>query len=166
MNDTYVEWMVDRKMSGMGKALRALCIFLIVVAVLLFLFTASLFALLLIVGVGVGTWFAFRYTKLEYEYTYVDKEIAVDRIASKTSRKRVAAYDMGKVEIIAPEKSVHLDGFRHKQYKKVDYTSNTNMPGQPVFIMYYSTGEQVYFELNDEFANALYRAAPNKVFLN
>ncbi len=166
MNETYVEWLVDRKMTGKGKAARVLCIVLIVLAVLLFLMTASTIVLFLIVVFGIATWFIFRYTKIEYEYSYVDKEISVDRIANKTSRKRVAVYDLGKAEIIAPEKSVHLDGFRHRQYKKVDYTSNSAQPENPVFIMYYSTGEQVYFELNDEFANALYRAAPNKVFLN
>ncbi len=166
MNETYVEWLVDRKMTGKGKAARALCIALIVLAVLLYLMTASAIALILIVVFGVATWFIFRYTKIEYEYSYVDKEISVDRIANKTSRKRVAVYDLGKAEIIAPEKSVHLDGFHHRQYKKVDYTSNSAQPANPIFIMYYSTGEQVLFELNDEFANALYRAAPNKVFLN
>ncbi|MCD7751871.1 MAG: DUF6106 family protein [Lachnospiraceae bacterium] len=166
MNEMYVEWLVDRKMTGKGKAARALGIFLIVVAVLLYLMTASSIALLLIVVFGIATWFLFRYTKVEYEYSYVDKEISVDRIANKTSRKRVAVYDLGKAEIIAPEKSAHLDGFRHRQYKKVDYTSNMQQPENPIYIMYYNTGEQVYFELNDEFANALYRAAPNKVFLN
>ncbi len=166
MNETYVEWLVDRKMTDKGKAARAACIVLIVLAVLLYLMTASAIALILIVVFGVATWFIFRYTKIEYEYSYVDKEISVDRIANKTSRKRVAVYDLGKAEIIAPEKSVHLDGFRHRQYKKVDYTSNSAQPENPVFIMYYSSGEQVLMELNDEFANALYRAAPNKVFLN
>ncbi|MCD7737467.1 MAG: DUF6106 family protein [Lachnospiraceae bacterium] len=166
MNETYVEWLIDRKMTGKGKALRAVCIALIVLAVLFYLMTASSISLLLIVIFGIATWFAFRYTKIEYEYSYVDKEISVDRIANKTSRKRVAVYDLGKAEIIAPEKSVHLDGFKHRQYKMVDYTSNTKEPQNPIFIMYYNTGVQVYFELNDEFANALYRAAPNKVFLN
>ncbi|MCD8131987.1 MAG: DUF6106 family protein [Lachnospiraceae bacterium] len=166
MNETYVEWLVDRKMTGKGKALRAGCIALIVLAVLFYLMTASSVALFVIIIFGIATWFAFRYTKIEYEYSYVDREISVDRIANKTSRRRVAVYDLGKVEIIAPEKSVHLDGFKHKQYKKVDYTGNSKEPQNPIFIMYYNTGVQAYFELNDEFANALYRAAPNKVFLN
>ena len=65
-------------------------------------------ALIVFVGLIVLCYFKLPSFDLEFEYLYVNGELDVDKIMSKTKRKRVARIDMDKVELIAPLKSLSL----------------------------------------------------------
>ena len=98
MNETYVEWLVKRKTPAYMTLLKILTIMLTVCFVLLgfFLLPAMIIAVLL----GVAAYFVYLNSDVEYEYLYVDKELTVDKVMAKSRRKRVATYDLGKIEIL------------------------------------------------------------------
>ena len=104
MNETYVEWLVKRKTPAYMTLLKILTIMLTVCFVLLgfFLLPAMIIAVLL----GVAAYFVYLNSDVEYEYLYVDKELTVDKVMAKSRRKRVATYDLGKIEILAPINTV------------------------------------------------------------
>ena len=117
MNETYVEWLVKRKTPAYMTLLKILTIMLTVCFVLLgfFLLPAMIIAVLL----GVAAYFVYLNSDVEYEYLYVDKELTVDKVMAKSRRKRVATYDLGKIEILAPIKSWHLDNYKNRTDKTV-----------------------------------------------
>ncbi|MBR1771306.1 MAG: hypothetical protein IJ747_04695 [Lachnospiraceae bacterium] len=162
MNDTYVECLVQAKRSG--KA-RALTVGLIVLTVLLALAMFAIPAtLLLAVLTGVGAYFANLYSHVEYEYLYLDREITVDKIMAQSGRKRVATYSLDRLEVFAPIKSWHLDAFRNRDVKTVDYSIGEELQPDERYVMYYEGGARVLFSPSQEFVAALKNVAPRKVF--
>ena len=57
------------------------------------------------------------------EYVYVDKEIRVAKIYQKQKRKDLAVYDLSKMEMMAPQGSHHLDAYKNRDLKVIDYSS-------------------------------------------
>lgn len=165
MKDVYVEWLVNRRPSKVFKALKALCIVVLVLVAIAFLLTFNVFLMVGVVAMGFATHYANSFTKVEYEYIYVNGDMAVDRILNKSSRKRLIVFDMSKVEIVAPLGSPKLDGFAHKDYKQVDYTSGVRKPGSHIFVMYYGEGQKVLLEPNRELVEAMRDKIPHKVHM-
>ena len=165
MKDVYVEWLVNRRPSKVFKALKALCIVVLVLVAIAFLLTFNVFLMVGVVAMGFATHYANSFTKVEYEYIYVNGDMAVDRILNKSSRKRLIVFDMSKVEIVAPLGSPKLDGFAHKDYKQVDYTSGVRKPGSHIFVMYYGDGQKVLLEPNRELVEAMRDKIPHKVHM-
>lgn len=121
MNETYVEWLVKRKTPAYMAFLKILFTVLAVFFVLIGLLLLP--ALLIGVICGVAAYFITLNADLEYEYLYVDKELTVDKVMAKSRRKRVAVFSLDKMEIVAPVKSWHLDNFKNRSDKAVDYSS-------------------------------------------
>ena len=165
MKDVYVEWLVNRRPGKVFKALKALCIVVLVLVAIAFLLTFNVFLMVGVVAMGFATHYANSFTKVEYEYIYVNGDMAVDRILNKSSRKRLIVFDMSKVEIVAPLGSPKLDGFAHKDYKQVDYTSGVRKPGSHIFVMYYGEGQKVLLEPNRELVEAMRDKIPHKVHM-
>ena len=165
MKDVYVEWLVNRRPSKVFKALKAFCIVILVLVAAAFLLTFNVFLMVGVVAMGFATHYANSFTKVEYEYIYVNGDMAVDRILNKSSRKRLIVFDMSKVEIVAPLGSPKLDGFAHKDYKQVDYTSGVRKPGSHIFVMYYGDGQKVLLEPNRELVEAMRDKIPHKVHM-
>ncbi len=103
-------------------------------------------------------------TELEYEYLYVDKELTVDKVMAKTKRKRVAVYTVEKMEIVAPVKSWHLDNYKNRNDKEVDYSSREVKQPDTRYVFYYEGRQKVIFEPNEDLVKAMQFAAPRKVF--
>ena len=60
---------------------------------------------------------------LEYEYVYVNGELDIDKIMSK-SKKTFKIFDLTKLELIAPLNSHRMDYHNHNTNLKVlDYSS-------------------------------------------
>ena len=165
MGDVYVEWMLKRRPSKVFKGLKALCIVLLVGASVGFLTTFNIFLMLAVVALAIATSYASSFTKVEYEYIYVNGEMAVDRILAQSKRKRLVIYDFSKVEIIAPLGSPQLDGFAHKQYAQVDYTSGVRTPGSHIYVMYYAEGQKVLLEPSRELMEAIKKHIPHKAHI-
>ena len=162
-SDTYVECLVARKSSPIMKFLKILLIMLAVAFVFLGLM-GYFAALILGIGFGVGAYFASQQCTIEYEYLYLDKEISIDKIMGQSRRKRIATYEVDRMEILAPMNSYHLDDYRRREAKPKDYSSGIVSQPDTRFAMYYEGNELIIFEPNETFVNAVYNVAPRKVF--
>lgn len=101
---------------------------------------------------------------LEYEYLYVGNELSVDKIIGKQKRKAVINMPVEKIAIVAPTDSHHLDEYKKKDLKKLDFSSNTGKPTYTVIFNGKEIQYRVLMELNEEIVTALYNVAPRKVF--
>ena len=164
MNETYVEWLVKRKTPAYMKLLKILSIMLAVCFVLLGFIT--IVAMIIGVLLCVGAYFIYLNSDLEYEYLYVDKELTIDKIMAKSKRKKVATYDMEKMEIMAPVKSWHLDNYKNRMEKEKaqDYSSGEERQPDPRYVFFYDGKQKVIFEPNAEMIKAIQNGAPRKVF--
>lgn len=162
MNETYVEWLVKKKTPAYMAFLKILTIMLAVC----FIVVGFLFLPALLIGIimAVAAYFVYLNSDLEYEYLYVDKELTVDKVMAKSRRKRVATFDLDKMEIVAPVKSWHLDNYKNRSDKEVDYSSGVENQPDRRFIFFYDGQKKIIFEPNAEMIKAMQMAAPRKVF--
>lgn len=162
MNETYVEWLVKRKTPAYMSLLK----FLTIILAACFILLGFLFVPAMIIGIilAVAAYFVILNADLEYEYLYVDKELTVDKVLAKSRRKRVAVFDIGKMEILAPVKSWHLDNYKNRQDKVVDYSSGEEKQPDIRYVFYYDGQKKVIFEPNEEMIKAITTVAPRKVF--
>ena len=116
MSETYVECLVKAKTKMGMKILKYLLIGLTVIFVLLALIGIIL-AIIPGVITGVASYFVSLYSDLEYEYLYLDKELVIDKVMAKSKRKRVATYQVDRMEVMAPVHSYHLDNYKNRQAK-------------------------------------------------
>ena len=94
----------------------------------------------------------------------MDKELTVDKIMAKSKRKRVAVFEVDKMEIVAPVNSWHLDNYKNRNDKEVDYSSGEEKQPEARYVFYYEGRKKIIFEPNEDLIKALQFAAPRKVF--
>ena len=86
---------------------------------------------------------------------------------NKSRRKNVAKYDVGKIEAMAPSRSFHLDEFKNRTYKNLDFSAREKNPQpDPTYTFYYDGKEKIVFEPSKEFVEAVKSVAPRKVFMD
>ncbi|MCM1026213.1 MAG: DUF6106 family protein [Roseburia sp.] len=164
MSDAYVECLVKAKTSLMGKFFKYLLIVLTVIFGLLMFLTMNIILFLLAIAAGIGAYFVNMYTDLEYEYLYLDKELTIDKVMAKTKRKRVAVYQLDRVEILAPFKSYHLDNYRNRTAKEKDYSIGYEEQPDRRYIMFYEGGEKLILSPSPEMVKVMKNVAPRKIF--
>ncbi|MBQ7955266.1 MAG: hypothetical protein IJ282_05900 [Lachnospiraceae bacterium] len=162
MSETYVECLVKSQASLLGRFGKIMLIMLTVAFGILglILWPAWLVALV----TGIGAYFAWLYTDVEYEYLYLDKELSIDKVMAKSKRKRVAVFDVERLEIIAPIKSYHLDNYKNRQCKVSDYSTRVEEQPDTRYAMYYDGNTKVILSPSPELMKALKNVAPRKVF--
>ena len=163
MNDSVIEVMVDQKTTIGIKVLKVVLISATVLMALWSLFFGVI-SLILAVLLGVAAYFVGLRTKVEYEYAYFDKELDVDVIYSMQKRKKVATYDITKLEMLAPASSYHLDEFKNRTVKTYDFSSCKEENQNNVYVMYVGGNDKVIFEPSEKMVQAIYNIAPRKVF--
>lgn len=162
MTDTYIEILVKQETSPIRKIAQIVSAlmagFFAIAAILGFLY-----CLLLAVLLAVASYFLTLYNAVEYEYLYVDKELQIDRILAKSSRKRMETLDLRQLEIMAPFSSHQLDSYRNKSGQKKDYSSRKkeNQKNQYLLIV---QDKQIVFEPSEEMVKTIQMIAPRKVF--
>lgn len=166
MSDTYVECLVKAKTPLWGKAVKILLIMLMVILVLaMFRFPVIMMFLFLgAVAMGVGVYFVNLFTDLEYEYLYLDRELVVDKVMAKAKRKRVATYQLDRIEILAPFTSYHLDNYRNRNVKVKDYSIGEELKPDRRYAMFYEGGEKIILSPSEELVKAMKNTAPRKIF--
>lgn len=164
MSDAYVECLVKAKTTMLGKFLKYLLIILTVFFAVLTVLTMNIITLLLAVAAGVGAYFVNMFTDLEYEYLYLDKELTIDKVMAKTKRKRVAVYQLDRVEILAPIKSYHLDNYRNRTAKEKDYSIGYEEQPDLRYVMYYEGGEKLILSPSPDMIKVMKNVAPRKIF--
>lgn len=164
MSDAYVECLVKAKASAGGKFLKIFLIVLAAVMGLLMMLTFNILFFLLAVAAGVGAYFVNMFTDLEYEYLYLDRELTIDKVMAKTRRKRVAVYQLDRMEILAPVKSYHLDNFKNRNVKAKDYSIGYEDKPDLRYAMFYEGGEKLLLSPSPEMIKVMKNAAPRKIF--
>ena len=167
VSDTnYVECLVASKASPLVKVLSYLSLVLAVVFFLSSIFTIlGVAGLIICVAFGAAYYFLSMNANIEFEYQYCEKEITVDKILNKSRRKNVAKFEVDKVEVLAPSKSHHLDEFKNRTLKTVDYSAREQgRQPDPTYTFIYDGKERIIFEPSAEFVTAVRNVAPRRVF--
>ncbi len=166
MSDTYVECLVKAKPSILGKFFKVLLIVLTVLFTLVFIVLGTVIPFIIIVPVltGAGAYFVNMYTDLEYEYLYLDRELVVDKVMAKSKRKRVATYHLDQMEILAPIKSYHLDNYKNRNAKEIDYSIGEELKPDRRFVMYYEGGLKIILSPSEEMIKVMRNTSPRKIF--
>ena len=164
MNETYVECMVARKTPAYLIAAKVGLWVLTVLAALGMFATGMIILFFAAVIFGVVAYFVSVNVDVEYEYLYLDKEISVDKIKGKAKRKRIATYEVEKMEILAPINSYHLDNYKNRQAKVNDYSSGEANQPDKRYVFFYNGQEKVILEPSEDLVKAVKNVAPRKVF--
>lgn len=164
VSETYVECLVKKKPTFMRNFIKTL---LIMLTVCFCIIGAGGFVpgFLAAIATGVGAYFAYMNADIEYEYLYLDKEVTVDKIMAKSKRKKAAAYDIERMEILAPIKSWHLDDYKNRTMKKtIDFSQGVVNEPDTRYVMIYEGSIKIIWEPNPEMLKAIRLVAPRKVF--
>ncbi len=165
-DNSYVECLIESKAS---PAVKFGSYFALVLAVIFFLSSIltplGIIGLVLCVGAGVLYYFLSLNANIEFEYQYCDKEITVDKVLNKSRRKNVAKYDVERIEAMAPSRSYHLDEYKNKTLKSLDFSARIkDRQPDPTYTFIYDGKERVMFEPSKEFVTAVKNVAPRRVF--
>ena len=163
-DNSYVELLVARKASPLMLVLKYL---IIVLAAFSFLvgFLGNIIFIIIFIAFAVGAYFVSLNASIEYEYQYCEREITVDKILNKSRRKKVATFEVERMEAFAPSRSYHLDEYRNNSsYRTLDFSTGIEKQPDTTYTMYYDGREKVVFEPNKEFVDAIKNVAPRKVF--
>lgn len=165
MNEAYVEHMVARKQNPLAKVLKVACIALAVLLCAIAFTIATLWYLLIpAVLLGIVAYFFIPRLDVEFEYLYLDKEITIDKIFSKDTRKRAMVVDLNKMEFMAPYSSHELDSYKSRKVAEKDFSSR-EADSKPYAIVYHdaSGDELILIEPNDEMLKLIRQVFPRKV---
>ncbi len=167
MGDLYAEVLVQRGATGMGKIIKKGLVVLFALSVLLALFLDYHFLVPAIVFAAACVFLIPR-LDLEFEYLLVNQELDVDKIFSKSKRKKAAQFDLGKMELFAPLQSGRLARYNGDPKVKVkDYSSGSKGPG--VYAMMVREEGQlckVLLEPDKQMLEGMLKTYPHKVFVD
>ena len=165
MNDGYVELLVKKEQTMKDKLIKAVALLVVILMAAAGLFVSHM--LLFVAAIlGVAAYFLLPNLDLEFEYLYVNGELDIDRIASKTRRKRVKSLDLSKMEIMAPVKSSRMEHQNHNKNLKVyDYSSGNQT--HKIYAIILPTDREVckiLIEPDEKLIKSIEKNCPRKVF--
>ena len=165
-DNSYVECLVASKASQLVVVLKYVCFGLAIFFLLsTLLLNANIICVLLFLAAGAGYYFAKQNSSIEYEYQYCDKEISIDKILNKSSRKHIGTYEVEKIAAMAPSNSYHLSEYKNQTFKTLDFSAKEkNAQPDPTYTFYYDGKEKIIFEPSSELIAAVKAVAPRKVF--
>ena len=163
---SYVECLVGSKASPITVILKYVALVLAIFFFLSFVVTPlGIVGVILCIASGAGYYFLSLNASIEFEYQYCDREITVDKVLNKSSRKNVGKYQVERIDAMAPSRSYHLDEYKNKTLKVLDYSSREKNPQpDPTHTIIYDGKEKIIFEPSAEFVAAVKNVAPRKVF--
>ena len=121
MSDYFSEYIVKRRTPQKVKLIKALLVVLCVFSVVLIII--PYIGMILTAVMIFFTWLYFRNNDVEWEYTLVEKSLYVDKIMQKAKRKRIAEYDLTKMEVMAVEESDLIKEYDRRNLRRLDFTS-------------------------------------------
>ncbi len=164
MGDTYIEEMVARKKSIVPTALYVVLGAIGAGSVIMGMLGATLFYSIALFA-GLGIYFVHYLTGVEYEYLYVDKSFSVDKIVAKRTRKRVASFDLERMECFAPIGHEALRDYENRSLDTKDFSSKYNENADKRYVLIYDGQKRVIIEPSDKMIEAFYMVSPRKVFI-
>lgn len=140
---------------------------LAVIAVICLFFGLLGYLTLMLLGIilAVAAYFSRLSSYVEFEYLYLSNELSIDRILAKSKRKRMAEFNLQRMEVLAPVNSYHLDSYRKKRCKAYDFSSGQE-DSRPYVLIYSGETEmsQVKLDMPEELFQAIRDMSPRKVF--
>lgn len=167
MSDLYSELLVKKEQTPKDKMVKGTLITLTV----LFVVAGLLLTPILLIGaiaLGIACYFIVPRTDLEYEYLFVNGDMDIDVIMSKTKRKRVMTLKMEEVDLMAPVNSHRMDYHNgNKNLRVLDYSSGNPEHKRFALITKDDKGTcKVILEPDEHLAQLMRNSAPSKVFLD
>lgn len=108
----------------------------------------------------------FKYYNAEYEYSLVDNELTVDKIMSRSMRKRCGVYNIAKASLIAKPSSQAALGMEHKRLHTFCYTANEGE--ENIIVLYTMDGNnemvRVILEPNEKMLEAIKNCAQKSAY--
>ncbi len=140
---------------------------LTIIAVICLFFGLIGYLTLMLVGIvlALAAYFSRLNAYVEFEYLYLSNELSIDRILAKSKRKRMAEFNLQRMEVLAPVNSHHLDSYRNKRCKAYDFASGQE-DSRPYVLIYSGETEmsKVKLDMPEELLKAIRDMAPRKVF--
>lgn len=167
MSDLYSECLVKKESTPRDAAVKYGLIVLTVLFAAAGLFVTPIL-LLGAVGLGVACYFIIPRTDLEYEYLFVNGELDIDMIMSKSKRKKAKTVNLIDSDLIAPVDSRRMEYYNgNNRMKEFDYSSGKK-ENKKFAVIFREEGEscRLLFEPDEEMIQAIKKSAPNKVFLD
>lgn len=163
MSETYVECLVKSQAGILVRFAKYLLITMTVMLGLLGMIGVWP-AWFIAIATGIGAYFAWMNADIEYEYLYLDKELSVDKVMAQTKRKKVATFELERIEILAPIKSYHLDNYKNRQCQVCDYSIKMEEQPDLRYVMFYDGKKKIILSPSVELVKAMKNVAPRKVF--
>lgn len=185
MNDVYMEYIIKRAKGTKEKlctagVIVAAALLTVVMVMLIFAFAFMLLrtefaqfafsiGLVLIAFMWYFAIFIMKKFSVEYEYILTNSEIDIDKIMSKSQRKRIISFDFAEVEVVANIKDdAHNAAYKNtqKQVKLYDLTGNIN-DGGVYFVDFTHEGmpTRVLFQPTSKMIEAIRKFNPRNVFI-
>ena len=166
MNNLPTEQIIKTKAPAVSIVFKFIMIAACILAVTTIPSTYALGVFLLAILV-VATVIVFKYYNAEYEYSLVDNDLTVDKIMSRSMRKRCGVFSMSKASVIARAGSQEALRMEHKKLRTYDFTSNENKDGIVVVYTMDSSNEMVkiFLEPDERMTEAMRQVAQKNAFM-
>lgn len=167
MGDLYVETLVKKRTTATDMLKKAGLILLTAAAAFVALFL-SIWFIAAVIGLGVACFFLLPTFDVEFEYLLVNRELDIDKIFSKSRRKKAEQFHLEEMELFAPVKSSRLDSYKNNMQLRVkDYSSQSGEEGVYAMIIRDDRGVyKVLLEPDAAMLDAMRKTFPNKVFVD
>ncbi len=167
MDTGCLEVIVNRKPNTLIKAVcYGACVLTVCFCLLAFM-TSLLFLIPAALCAAAANYFWLE-SAVDFEYVYVDKELRVAKIMQKQRRKELAVYDLTQMEVLAPVGSYHLDGFKNKDLKVIDYSSQGDENKASRYALILSDGTELILDMVGDYSSQILDLirtfSPRKVF--
>ena len=155
-NDIYAEWLVKRKKSPLTVPFYIGIVLLFLIG--FYVSVISPFGFVALLAAAAAAYFGSARLHVEYEYVFVTNELAIDRILSQRTRRRMKKLAM---------KSHEFDYIKgNNQVKVVDFSSGKADANTYGIAYSDENGKFVYvIEPNDNLLKCMKSAAPRKVMI-
>ena len=164
MGDTYIEEMIARKKSVVPTALYVVLGAIGAGSIILGMLGATLFYSIALFA-GLGIYFVHYFSGVEYEYLYVDKSFSGDKIIARRTRKRVASFDLERMECFAPMGHETLKEYENRSLDTKDFSSKFRENEDKRYVLIYDGQKKVIIEPSDKMIEAFYTVSPRKVII-
>ena len=160
MSDIYTEQLLKKQSSSKDNRIKFILIVLTLGVVVMTLGN-PLWLLGIFIMIGVDVW-VFRSLNVEYEYLYINGNLDIDKIMSKSRRKKVFEMEINDLEVMALRGEAELKMYQGLKAK--DYSSgNTNSRQYEMIVIQNGEKKRIIFEPNDVIVDGMRMLAPRKV---
>lgn len=160
MSDIYTEQLLKKQSSSKDNRIKFILIVLTLGVVVMTLGN-PLWLLGIFIMIGVDVW-VFRSLNVEYEYLYINGNLEIDKIMSKSRRKKVFEMEINDLEVMALRGEAELK--MYQGLKAQDYSSgNTNSRQYEMIVIQNGEKKRIIFEPNDVIVDGMRMLAPRKV---